>query len=43
MSRLLEAPAYDQEVARQVKEVTGKVPYHSLREFLLNGETWEVK
>lgn len=41
--RNVEAPAYDQEVARQVKEVTGKVPYHSLREFLLNGETWEVK
>ena len=41
--RNVEAPVYDQEVARQVKEVTAKVPYHSLREFLLHGETWEVK
>ena len=36
-------PVYDEEVDRQVKEVTSKVPYSSLREFLLTGETWEVK
>ena len=28
---------------QQVKEVTSKVPYSSLREFLLTGETWAVK
>ena len=41
--RNVEAPVYDEEVDRQVKEVTSKVPYSSLREFLLTGETWEVK
>ena len=34
--RNVEAPVYDE-------EVTSKVPYSSLREFLLTGETWEVK
>ena len=41
--RNVEAPVYDEEVDRQVKEVTSKVPYSSLREFFLTGETWEVK
>ena len=41
--RNVKAPVYDEEVDRQVKEVTSKVPYSSLREFLLTGETWEVK
>ena len=41
--RNVEAPVYDEEVAKQVSEVTAKVPYTSLREFLLKGETWEVK
>ena len=41
--RNVEAPVYDEEVDRQVKEVTSKVPYSSLREFLLTGETCEVK
>ncbi len=41
--RNVEAPVYDVEVAKQVEAVSSRAPYSSLREFLLSGETWEVK
>ena len=41
--RDVEAPVYDQEVAKQVEEVTSKKSYKTLREMILAGETWEVK
>ena len=41
--RDVEAPVYDQEVAKQVEEVSSKKSYKTLREMILAGETWEVK
>ncbi|HIR38104.1 MAG TPA: 2-oxoacid:ferredoxin oxidoreductase subunit beta [Candidatus Limisoma gallistercoris] len=41
--RDVDAPVYDEEVDRQTHEVEGKKPYHTLREMILAGETWEVK
>ncbi len=41
--RSVEAPVYDQEVKKQIEEVQAKKPERNLREFLLSGETWEVK
>ena len=41
--RDVEAPVYDQEVAKQVEEVKDKKGFTSLREMILSGETWEAK
>ncbi len=41
--RDVEAPHYDEEVARQVAEVKQKKNFSSLRDFILSGDTWEVK
>jgi len=41
--RKVEAPVYDQEVKAQIAEVQAKKPQRKLRDFLLSGETWEVK
>ena len=41
--RDVEAPVYDQEVAKQVEEVKAKKGFTSLREMILSGETWEAK
>ncbi len=41
--RSVEAPVYDQEVKKQIEEVQAKYPARTLRDFLLSGETWEVK
>ena len=40
--RDVEAP-YDEEVARQTEQVEAKKGFHSLRDMILAGETWEVK
>ena len=41
--RNVEAPVYDQEVKAQIAEVQANKPQRKLRDFLLSGETWEVK
>lgn len=41
--RDVDAPVYDAEVKRQVEEVKQKKGFSCLRDFLLSGETWEVK
>lgn len=41
--RDVDAPVYDAEVKRQVEEVQQKKGFSCLRDFLLSGETWEVK
>lgn len=41
--RDVDAPVYDVEVKRQVEEVQQKKGFSCLRDFLLSGETWEVK
>lgn len=41
--RDVDAPVYDAEVKRQVEEVKQKKGFSCLRDFLLCGETWEVK
>ena len=41
--RDVEAPVYDQEVAKQVEEVKAKKGFTSLREMIFSGETWEAK
>jgi 2-oxoglutarate ferredoxin oxidoreductase subunit beta len=41
--RDVEAPAYDEEIEKQIKEVQAKKPARTLREFLMAGDTWEVK
>ena len=42
--RQVEAPTYDGETARQVKEVQQQMPRKSFTEFLLNSpNVWEVK
>ena len=41
--RDVEAPVYDQEVAKQVEEVKAKKGFTSLRDMILSGETWEAK
>lgn len=41
--RDVEAPSYNEEVDRQVKEVRAKKGFDSLRSMILAGETWEVK
>lgn len=41
--RDVEAPTYDKEVEAQVNAVRSKKPNKTLRDLLLEGETWEVK
>lgn len=41
--RDVEAPTYDAAVEAQIEEVKGVKPQRTLRDFLLSGETWEVK
>lgn len=41
--RNVEAAAYDQEVAKQIADVQAMEPIRKLQDFLLSGETWEVK
>lgn len=40
--RSVEAPAYDKEVERQVKEIQNKKPIRNLRDFLLTKDVWEM-
>ena len=40
--RDVEAPAYDEEVNRQVEEVIARKGFSSLRELILAGDTWTV-
>jgi len=37
------APAYDEEVEAQIEKVKAKNPVRTLREYLMSGDTWEVK
>ena len=37
------APAYDEEMEAQINKIKAKNPVHTLREFLMSGEIWEVK
>jgi 2-oxoglutarate ferredoxin oxidoreductase subunit beta len=41
--RSVEAPVYDVEVEKQIADVQAKKPVRKLQDFLLSGETWEVK
>ena len=41
--RCVDSPTYDECVEAQVEEVKAQKSAHTLREFLLQGETWEVK
>lgn len=41
--RDVDAPTYDAEVAAQVEQVRERKGFHSLREMILAGDTWEVK
>ena len=41
--REVEAPAYDEELSRQVSEVRFRKGFTSLRDLILAGDTWEVK
>jgi 2-oxoglutarate ferredoxin oxidoreductase subunit beta len=41
--RAVEAPTYDASVANQIAEVQAKRPNLKLRDFLMNGEVWEIK
>lgn len=41
--RDVEAPNYTDELTRQVEEVKSKKNFKSLREYILSGDTWEVK
>ena len=37
------APTYDEDFEKQIEEVQAKNPIRTLKEYLLSGETWEVK
>jgi len=41
--RDVEAPSYEEAVYEQIKEVQAKKPARKLEEFLMSGETWEIK
>ena len=41
--RNVAAPTYDEEMETQIERVKAKNPIHTLREFLMSGEIWEVK
>jgi len=37
------APVYDEEMEKQIEQVKAKNPAHTLHEFLMSGDIWEVK
>jgi 2-oxoglutarate ferredoxin oxidoreductase subunit beta len=41
--RDVEAPAYDECVARQISEVQANKPVRKLHDLLMSGEVWEIK
>jgi 2-oxoglutarate ferredoxin oxidoreductase subunit beta len=41
--RAFKSTTYDQEIEDQIKDVQAKRPARTLKEYLLSGETWEVK
>ncbi|MCL1943521.1 MAG: 2-oxoacid:ferredoxin oxidoreductase subunit beta [Candidatus Azobacteroides sp.] len=41
--RAYSSPTYEEELEKQIKEVQAKRPARTLKEYLLSGETWEVK
>ncbi|MDR1407179.1 MAG: 2-oxoacid:ferredoxin oxidoreductase subunit beta [Tannerella sp.] len=41
--REVDAPTYDESVARQIAEVQARNPVRKLHDLLMSGETWEVK
>jgi 2-oxoglutarate ferredoxin oxidoreductase subunit beta len=41
--RDVEAPVYDEEVEKQILEVKSKKPARNLHDFLMSGNTWEIK
>ncbi|GAB6011768.1 2-oxoacid:ferredoxin oxidoreductase subunit beta [Viscerimonas tarda] len=41
--RDVDAPVYDAEVEKSIKEVQKKKPFKSLHDFLMSGEVWEIK
>lgn len=41
--RDVEAPVYDTSVAQQIKEVQSKVKTHTLHDYLMEGDVWEIK
>ena len=41
--RDVDAPNYTDELTRQIEEVKAKKNFKSLREYILSGDTWEVK
>ncbi|MDO5570145.1 MAG: 2-oxoacid:ferredoxin oxidoreductase subunit beta [Bacteroidales bacterium] len=41
--RCVDAPVYDEEVENQIKDVQTKKSERSLQDFLLKGDTWEIK
>ncbi len=41
--RDVDALSYDEEVENQISKVQSKNPKHTLKEFLMSGEIWEVK
>ncbi|MDR0798464.1 MAG: 2-oxoacid:ferredoxin oxidoreductase subunit beta [Dysgonamonadaceae bacterium] len=41
--RDVEAPAYEEEMERQIAEVQEKKPARTLKEYLMTGDVWEVK
>ena len=41
--RSVDAPTYEQEVADQIASVKARKKERTLREYLLSGDTWEVK
>lgn len=41
--RNVEAPAYDEAMEAQIEEVKARKPEHTLHDYLLSKETWEIK
>ena len=41
--REVEAPVYNEEVEKQIEEVQAKKPARNLKDFLMQGDVWEVK
>jgi len=41
--RDVETPTYDESVHQQLADVQAKMPCRTLKEYLLSGETWEMK
>ncbi|MDR0505996.1 MAG: 2-oxoacid:ferredoxin oxidoreductase subunit beta [Dysgonamonadaceae bacterium] len=41
--RNVEAPAYDEEIEKQIEKIQAQKPARTLREFLMSGDIWEIK